>query len=94
MRIVDIGCGGIALLGPADERKLETGITFANCRIDLPETGLVATTLEIRNIAELTTTSGLKQRRLGCSFTNLPGPMVTMIQRYVNMAERNRLSRE
>jgi c-di-GMP-binding flagellar brake protein YcgR len=94
VRIVDIGCGGIALLGPVDDRKLETGTILSNCRIDLPEIGIVTTSIEIRNIAELSTPTGIKQRRWGCRFANLPGAMVTMIQRYVNTAERNRLSRD
>jgi c-di-GMP-binding flagellar brake protein YcgR len=94
VRIVDIGCGGIALLGPVDDRQIETGTILSNCRIDLPEVGTVTTGIEICNLAELTTPTGIKQRRWGCRFANIPGAMVTMIQRYVNTAERNRLSRE
>jgi len=94
VRIVDIGCGGIALLGPLDERMVETGTILGKCRIDLPEVGAITAAIEIRNIAELTMPNGVKQRRWGCRFANLPAAMVTMIQRYVNMAERNRLSRD
>ena len=94
MRIVDIGCGGIALQGPVDDTRVEIGAQFQNCRIDLPEIGAVSTSIEIRNIAEFMPPTGIKQCRWGCHFVNLPGPMATMIQRYVNMVERNRMARE
>jgi c-di-GMP-binding flagellar brake protein YcgR len=94
VRIVDIGCGGISLQGVTGERTLGPGTVFPNCRIDLPEVGTVTTSIEVRNVTDLTTPAGVKQRRLGCSFSNLPGSMITMIQRYVNMVERNRLSRD
>lgn len=88
--LVDISCGGIALL---DDRKiLDTtiGRDYPNCRIDLPGLGVVTVTLQIRNSQELTLFNGKTNRRLGCQFVDLSKAMLAAVQRYIMHLERER----
>jgi len=92
-RILNIGCGGIAILTHSGIDRLRACALLRNCRIDFPEIGSVTTSIEICNVSEITSPSGLVQARYGCRFVALPGNTVTLIQRYVNMLERSRLAR-
>lgn len=92
--IVDISGGGMGLLNPPAMVPFETGMEFPGCRFDLPEVGTVTATLVVRSVYETTTRSGGKNRRAGCEFKNLPGPMMTLIQRYIIKMERERKARE
>ena len=72
---------------------LETGLQL-NCRIELPEVGTVTGTAIVRSVFETVTRSGSKSQRAGCEFVKLPGPMLTLIQRYIIKVERERKARE
>jgi c-di-GMP-binding flagellar brake protein YcgR len=48
----------------------------------------------VRSVFEMTTRSGSKSQRAGCEFVKLPGPMLTLIQRYIIKVERERKARE
>ena len=56
----------------------------------MPDIGTIVTTLQIRNAFEVTLKSGAHTWRAGCMFINLPGPMQSMIQRYIIKLERER----
>lgn len=91
--LVDISCGGIAIL---DEKKiLDTSIghDYKNCKIDLLGVGIVTTTLQIRNSQEMTLLNHKTNRRLGCQFVDLPMTMLSNVQRYIMKLERERNSR-
>jgi c-di-GMP-binding flagellar brake protein YcgR len=92
--IIDISGGGLAIMVPPDGIRFESGMEIADCRIDLPEVGILTTTLQIRTLFDITLTSGGQVRRAGCQFINLPGPMLTLIQRYIIKVERQRKARE
>jgi hypothetical protein len=66
---------------------------FNNCKIALPEEGLLITTLRIRNAFDVTTKSGTHYIRVGCEFIDLQGPRLTLIQRYITRIERERKAR-
>ena len=91
--IVDIGGGGLAVIVPPAELPLEAGMEFANCRIDLPEVGIVAARLQVCTLFDLTLPSGVPVHRVGCRFVDLPGTMLTLVQRYVLKTERERKAR-
>lgn len=93
VNVVDISGGGVALALP-DGVAFEDGREYRNCRIELPEVGTVTTTLGIRNQFEITLRSGTQVRRAGCEFVKLPGPMLTLVQRYIIKIERERKARE
>ncbi|MFZ6748232.1 flagellar brake protein [Undibacterium sp. Ren11W] len=88
--LVDISCGGIALL---DDRKMlgnEIGKIYQNCKIDLPSTGIITVDLQIRSTQDLILLNGKSNRRLGCQFINLSSGVLASIQRYIMKLERER----
>ena len=93
MNVVDISGGGLALALP-DGIDFSADKEFKNCRIDLPEVGTITATLKVRNQFEITLRSGGRVRRAGCEFVRLPGPMLTLVQRYIIKVERERKARE
>jgi c-di-GMP-binding flagellar brake protein YcgR len=93
--LLDISGGGIGLmLDPGLEEDFPLGAEFAECRIDLPDEGLLVCNLIVRNAFEVTTRGGGHHyRRVGCEFVDLPGTRLTMIQRYITRIERERKAR-
>lgn len=88
--LVDISCGGIAIL---DERKIidcAIGAQYSHCKIDLPGAGMLDVTLQIRNSQDLIMFNGKTNRRLGCQFLNLSNSVLASIQRYIMKLERDR----
>ncbi|MBC3870265.1 flagellar brake protein [Undibacterium oligocarboniphilum] len=93
LTLVDISCGGIAVL---DEKKIldcSVGKTYDHCKVDLPTIGLVDVSLQIRNFQELVLLNGKANRRVGCQFINLSNSVLASIQRYIMKLERERNSK-
>jgi c-di-GMP-binding flagellar brake protein YcgR len=88
--IADIGCGGVALTDPSGRLGTETGRLLPGCRMLLPETDAIVTTLEVRNSAQIRLANGAFQTRLGCKFIDLPNDMAATLQRFVMKIERER----
>jgi c-di-GMP-binding flagellar brake protein YcgR len=91
--IINIGGGGLAVMVPPAGIPFEAGMGFHNCRIDLPEVGVVVGDLQVRSTFEVAAQGGIVVKRAGCQFMNLPGPMLTLIQRYIMRIERERKAR-
>ena len=91
--IGDISGGGIGIISIPLDIPLETGLEL-NCKIDLPEVGVVTGAIVVRSVFESVARSGAKSRRAGCEFVKLPGSMLTLIQRYIIKVERERKARE
>ena len=94
MPLVDISCGGIALL---DEKKVlnaDFGTVYQNSKIDLPGIGLIDVTLEVRNSQNLTLLNHKTTRRVGFQFVNMPGNIMAQIQKLITKIERERNSRQ
>jgi c-di-GMP-binding flagellar brake protein YcgR len=90
--LVDISCGGIAIL---DEKRLlnvDMMQRYTQCQIDLPTVGIIDLTLEIRNSQDLTLLNGKTNRRIGCAFVNLSSRDLASVQRYIMKLERERNS--
>lgn len=94
MVVADISIGGVGVVLPATEAAVEQGMIFNGCSLVLPEIGNIVATMEIRNVFEVTLRNGLKTKRAGCQFVNLPANMQTMIQRYIIKVERERRAME
>jgi len=92
--VADISGGGLGLIGIPLDFSLDTGKEFSGCKLDLPEVGVVTAKLQVRSVFESVTRSGVRSKRAGCEFINLPGPMLTLIQRYIIKIERERKARE
>ncbi len=92
--VFDISGGGMGASAPPDNIPFSAEMEFPNCRIELPEVGFVIATVRIRSTFEVILRSGARVRRAGCEFVKLPGPMGTLIQRYIIKVERERKARE
>jgi len=89
----DISGGGLGVISIPLDIPIETGLELS-CKIELPEVGVVMATIVVRSVFEAVTRSGVKSKRAGCEFVKLPGPMLTLIQRYIIKVERERKARE
>ena len=89
----DISGGGIGVISIPLGIPLETGLQLG-FKIELPEVGVVTGAIRVRSVFESVTRSGIKSQRAGCEFVKLPGPMLTLIQRYIIKVERERKARE
>ena len=94
VNVIDISGGGLAVVAPPTGIKFLPEMKFPNCRIELPEVGVLVATLQVRSLFEVTLRSGTQVARAGCQFLNLPGPMLTLVQRYIIKVERERKARE
>lgn len=91
--LLDISCGGIAVIDQHPEINFDPGLTYENCQITLPEIGTVTTTIQVRNTYEITLRNGQNCMRAGCQFINLSAHMEAMIQRYIIKQEQLRKSK-
>lgn len=92
--VADISGGGVCLVGLPSVLPLELDMEFPGSCIELPEIGSITTTLRLRNIKEAVGRMGVRTQSVGCQFVGLPGPMGTLIQRYIMKIERERKARE
>jgi flagellar brake protein len=88
--LVDISCGGIAILDDKKVLDKTIGRDYYNCKLDLTGIGSIVTTLQVRNSQEMALLNGKTTRRLGCQFINLPNSMLNSVQRYIMKLERER----
>lgn len=94
MPLLDISGGGVGLMASQDQAPLFVPDNiFTDCKISLPDEGLLVCTLRIRNTFDVSTKSGSRYLRVGGEFVDLPGPRLTMIQRYITRIERERKAR-
>lgn len=92
--LLDISGGGICLMVPSELREdFRPDTAFRDCRIELPEEGILVCNLIVRNAFEVTTKSGNQHLRVGCEFDDLPGTRLSMVQRYITRIERERKAR-
>lgn len=89
-RLADISCGGVAMILTAVEFPIKVGQAYPACSINLPGVGTVSAAVEITYLSDVALKNGTSQRSAGCRFIKLPGPMQSMIQRYINKVERER----
>lgn len=92
--VLNISNGGVAIIAPPRGLVLALGSTHRNCRITLPETGDIRTTVQVRNVSELQGKGSQQGKRIGCQFMDLDKMSVTVIQRYILENEREARARE
>ena len=92
--ISDISLGGLGLLGFSPDISLHIGSILRNCRIELPQIGVISADIEICTSNEQLLKNGIRTLRTGCRFLNLSGTGQTLLQRYINQVERKRLALE
>ena len=93
--VLDISGGGLGMAIPDAQALLfPVGTSFSNCRIDLPEEGVVSAGLCVRNGFGVTTKTGSHHWRVGFEYVDLSGHNLTIVQRYITRTERERKARE
>lgn len=93
-RILDISCGGLAVVGLPPGLTAEAGTRFGECRLELPDVATLNVALEVRNVFDMTLRNGQRTRRCGCAFVNAPESVLAQIQRYIIRVERERHARD
>jgi c-di-GMP-binding flagellar brake protein YcgR len=91
--IVDISCGGVAIIDSSNLVDGEAGVIFRGCRILLPDVGEVMADILVKSTFEVTLKNGSKHKRAGCEFVDMPERERAKIQRYINKMERERRDR-
>jgi len=91
--IVDISCGGIALIDSGEPADIEAGVCLRNCSILLPDFGAVTANILIKSTFDVTLKNGAKHKHAGCEFVDMPERERAKIQRYINKAQRERKDR-
>lgn len=92
--VLDISGGGVGLMAsPEQARIFNRGDIMNDCRMMLPEEGLLVVTLSVRNMFDVITRTGARHVRIGCEYVGLPSVRMTMVQRYITRIERERKAR-
>lgn len=91
--LVDISCGGIAILDEKRILEINVGQIYDDCKIDLPGIGQIDLALQIRNSQDLTLLNGKTNRRVGCEFIGASTAALASVQRYIMKLERERNSK-
>ena len=86
--IMDISGGGLGLACTESDTDLVPGATYPDCRIELPEVGVIVGTIEVKNLFLLTSPSGQAQKCAGCEFKNMDPQHIILLQRYVTNMQR------
>ena len=86
--LLDISCGGIAVIDHHPNISFDPGATFEKGQILLPGVGTIIVNIQVKNTYEITLRNGLACKRAGCEFIKLPANMYAMIQRYIIKLEQ------
>lgn len=89
----DISVGGVALLDNRLELEDLLGKVITGVQLELPDIGVITTSLEIRNVHEVTMLNNKVSRRLGCEFYDISRGSLAAVQRYITRLERERNAR-
>ena len=88
--LVDISCGGVAVLDDKKVLDINPNVIYSECQIDIPGIDIIDLTLEIRNSQDLILLNGKTNRRIGCAFIDLSSRTLATVQRYIMKLERER----
>jgi c-di-GMP-binding flagellar brake protein YcgR len=93
LALTDISGGGVGLLVPKNSGlRMDVRQMLPGCRIQLPEIGMLDSTLEVQNMFEVTLKNGHQFLHIGCQYVNLSPAMQTLVQRYMIKLERERIA--
>lgn len=92
--LVDISCGGVALLDDTKALNADFGTVYENSKIDLPGVGLISVKLQVRNSQNLVMMNHKTSRRIGFQFLEMPQAILSQIQKLITKIERERNARQ
>jgi len=85
--IMDISVGGIALVCKETNVTLEAGQIYPDCNIELPGIGMLKVTIQVKNLFDVTSPSGIVIKHAGCEFVEMDRKMSMLLQRYVGIMQ-------
>ncbi|MBS0298501.1 MAG: flagellar brake protein [Proteobacteria bacterium] len=88
--LLDISCGGIAVIDQHPIINFDPGMVYNDCKIVLPDIGSITVMIQVKNTYEITLRNGQNCMRAGCQFIELVTSMESMIQRYIIKQEQMR----
>jgi c-di-GMP-binding flagellar brake protein YcgR len=89
LNLIDISCGGIAVLTPPELFTPELGTCY-DCTLTLPGVGAPRVQMQARNSYMMKLATGKAAQRAGFAFVNLSQSTLGIIQRYMMNLERQR----
>ncbi|MCE9638735.1 MAG: flagellar brake protein [Betaproteobacteria bacterium] len=89
LSLVDISCGGIAMLTPPELFTPALGAVY-DCGIHLPGTAVLRTRVQARNAFMMNLANGKSVQRSGFAYVDLRESMLSIVQRYILALERQR----
>ncbi|MBL8473074.1 MAG: flagellar brake protein [Rhodocyclaceae bacterium] len=93
LQVLDISAGGLAIVTPPDGLPFVPEMVYPDCRVHLPDIGLIEAALQVRNVFSVTLRNGQTVKRAGCQFVDLSPQMSALIQRYIMKIDRARNAR-
>lgn len=90
-RVLDISAGGLCIAIEGTQSAFEPGVTLADCRLDLPGLGTVVAAVQVQHVSRSRSAGGALHTRCGLQFLRLAPGMGTLVQRYINQVQRERL---
>lgn len=95
LTLSDISGGGVCLIGATElAEHFRRDALFQQCRLEIPEEGVIQVNLRVRKTVEMSDRSGEHNLRIGCEFVNLPGIRLAFIERYIARIERERKAKD
>lgn len=88
--VLDISCGGVAVIDHHSRVNFEPGTTYENRRLVLPGISTLNVSIQVKSAFEVTLKNGLAGKRSGCEFVAMQEKMLAMVQRYIMKLERER----
>lgn len=88
VRIKDISAGGLALMDTDEQLPQQSGMTFRNVKLTLPETGEATVDLLVLRVHTEVLPNKKEIVELGCQFLDLPKATTTLVQNYIGRLER------
>lgn len=86
--VMDISVGGVGLICKESDIELIAGGTYRDCQIELPDTGTLVVTLQVKSVFMVRDRKGDIYRRVGCLFIKPDGKATMLLQRYVAIMQR------
>ncbi|MFY9329871.1 MAG: flagellar brake protein [Georgfuchsia sp.] len=87
--VLDISCGGLALIDQHHAIDLEPGNSYDECNLALSDVDVIAAGLKVCNTYEVTLRNGLTCKRSGCQFIDMQESDRSRVQRYITRLERD-----
>lgn len=86
----DLSVGGMGMVDDQAVLDHTYGRVYTNCRLYLTDGQVITVNVQVCNSYDIKLLNGKTQRRIGCLFVELSGPMLLAVQRYITRLERER----